>query len=115
MSNPSIRMNLSMDGREKKKVEVNGILRGQGLNMQMGKKMWLRKRDLMQLDRDMGHNNNNNNIEVRALVSWSVGNVVRNTLGEIVCSIKVEGLRYTMDKRRRLLGMFIRLFHISMQ
>ena len=31
-------MNLSMDGRENTKVEVNGNLRGKGLNMHMGKK-----------------------------------------------------------------------------
>jgi len=72
-------MNLSKDGRENTKVEVNGSLRGQGHNMQMGKKMWLRKRDLMQLDRDMGHSSSNI-IEVRALVGWSVGHVVRNTI-----------------------------------
>eukprot|EP00253_Pinus_taeda_P027303 PITA_27303 len=42
--------------------------------MQMGKKIWYHKRSLMQLDRDMGHNSINN-IEVRALVGWSVGHV----------------------------------------
>ena len=47
MSNQSVRMNLNMDGREKTKVEVNGSLIVQGLNMKMGKKMWFRKRDLM--------------------------------------------------------------------
>lgn len=99
-SNQSVRMNLNVDGREKIKVEVNSSLRGQGLNMQMGKKMWLCKRDLVQLDRDMGHNSSNNNIEVRALGGWSVGHVVRNTLGEIVHNIRMEGLRYTVHKRQ---------------
>jgi len=103
-----------MDGRERTKVEVNGSLRGQGLNMKMGKKMWLCKRDLMQLDRDMGHSSNNN-IEVRALVGWSVGHVVRNTVGDIVFNIKVEGLRYTMHRQCRLLGMLVRVFHVSVQ
>ena len=82
--------------------------------MQMGKKMWLHKRDLMQLDRDMGHNNNNN-IEVRALVGWSVGHVVRNTSGEIVYNIRVEGLGYIVHRRHRLWGMLTRVFHVSMQ
>jgi len=62
----------------------------------------------------MGHNNNNN-IEVRELVSLNVGHVVRNTLGEIVHGIRVEGLRYTVHRRRKLLGMFARVFHVSMQ
>lgn len=35
----------------------------------------------MQLDKDKGHHDN---IEVRALDVWSVGHVVRNTLGDIV-------------------------------
>ena len=47
-------MNLSMDGKEKTKVEVNGSMRGQGLNMYMGKKMCRHKTCLMQVDRDMG-------------------------------------------------------------
>ena len=94
MSNQSVRMNLNMDGRETTKVEVIGSLIGQGLNMQMGKKMWLRKRDLTRLDRDTDHNNGK--IEVRALVGWSVRHVVRNTFGEIVHNIRVESLRYTM-------------------
>ena len=45
----------------------------------MGKKIWHHKRDLMQLDMDMGHNNSSN-IEVKALVVCSVGHVVKNTL-----------------------------------
>lgn len=67
MKNQSIRMNLNMDGRERKKVKVDGSLRGQGLCMQKTKRMWHRKMDLMQLDRDMGQTNNNN-IDVRELV-----------------------------------------------
>ena len=113
MSSQSIRMNLSMDGRENKKVEVNGSLRGQDLRMQMGKKIWHCKRSSMQRDRDTGHINNN--IEVRALVGCSVGHVVRNTLGEIICRIRVESLRYMVHRRHRLLGMLARVFHVSMQ
>ena len=105
-------MNLSKDGKGRTKVKVNGSLREQGLRMQRGKKIWHHKRSLMQLDRDMGHNNN---IEVREPVGWIVGHVVKNTLGEIVCNIKVEGLRYTMHKRHRLLGMLVKVFHVSMQ
>jgi len=112
MSNQSVSMNLSMDGKEKTKVEVNGSLRGQEMNMQMGKKMWHHKRDLMQLDKDMGHNSSKS-IEVRALVGWSVGHVVKNTLGETVRSIRVEGLRY-MHRRRKILGMLAKVFHVSM-
>lgn len=109
-------MNLIMDGREKKKVEVNGSLRGQGLNMQMGKKIWHHKRSLTQLDRNMGHNrSNNNNIEVRVLVIWNVGHVVRRTLGYIVCNIKVVGLRHTMHKRHKLLERLVKVFNVSMQ
>ena len=80
--------------------------------MHMGNKMWLCKRNLMLLDRDMGQNNN---IEVRALVGWSVGHVVRNTFGDIVCNIMVEGLRYTINRRCGLLGMLARVFHVSIQ
>jgi len=47
MNNQSVRMNLSKDGRERKKVKVNDSLRGQGLNMQMRKRMWHHKRGLM--------------------------------------------------------------------
>ena len=54
----------------------------------------------MQLDRDMGHSNNN--IEVRALAGWSVGHVAKNTLGDIVCNIRVEGLIYTVHKRHMI-------------
>lgn len=106
-------MNLSKDVREKTKVKVNGSLREQGLIMKMGKKIWQCKRYLMQLDRDMGHKNNN--IEVRALVSWSDGHVVKNTLGEIFHKMRVLGLRYTVHRRCRLLGMLVRLFHVPMQ
>lgn len=62
MNIQSVRMNLSKDGKGKTKVKVNGNLRQKGLRMQMGKKIWRHKRSLMQLDKDMGHNNN---IEVR--------------------------------------------------
>ena len=55
------------------------------------------QRSLMKLDSDMGHNNNN--IEVRALLGWSVGHVVESTLGEIVHKIMVVGLRYTVHRR----------------
>ena len=65
-------MNFNMDGKERTKVKVNGSLRGQGLRMQMIKRLWHRKRDLMKLNKDMGHISNNN-IEVKTLVSWSVG------------------------------------------
>lgn len=95
-------MNLRKDRKGKTKVKVNGSLGEQGLRMHMGKKIWHHERGLMQLDMDMGHNNL---IEVRALVSWSVRNKVRNTLGDIVCKIRVVGLRYTLHKRHRLLGM----------
>jgi len=114
MSNKSIRINLKMDGKENKKVEVNGSLRGKGLNMHMGRKIWNHKRDLMQLGKVMGLNNNNN-IEVRALVSWSVGHVLKKTLGDIFHNIRVEGLRYTMHRRCKLLGMLEKIFHVSMQ
>lgn len=107
-------MNLNMDGKKRTKAKVNVSLRGQGLRMQMIKKIWHHKRDLMQLDRDMG-DNSNNNIEVRALVGWSVGHAVRSTLGEIVHIIKVVGLRYTLHMRCRPLGMLVRVFHISMR
>ena len=63
---------------------------------------------------DMGHIRNNS-IEVRALVGWSVGNVARNTLREIVNRIKVVDLRYTMHRRHRLLGMLVKVFHVSMR
>ena len=69
----------------------------------------------MQLYRDMDHNSSNNNIDVKALVSWSVVQVVRSTLGEIVRNIKVEGLRYTVHRRHGLLGMLVRVFDVSMQ
>lgn len=82
-----------MDGKERRKVKVNGSLRRKGLRMQMRKRMWHQKRDLMQLNRDMGHINNRS-IEVRALEGWSVGHVVRNTLRDIFHKIKVVGLRY---------------------
>lgn len=62
----------------------------------------------------MGHNNNNN-IEVRSLVGWSVVHVVRSNLGEIVHSIRVEGLRYIVHRRRKLVGMLVRVFHVSMK
>jgi len=81
MRNQSVRINLSIDGKENTKVEVNGSLRGQGLNMKMGKKMWYYKIDLMKLDRNMGHNSSRS-IEVRTLVSWSVGHVVRSIVGD---------------------------------
>lgn len=106
-------MNLNKDGREKTNVKINGSLRGQGLNMQMGKKMWHHKRDLMKLDKDMGHSSSKN-IEVMSFVDWSVGHLV-NTLGEIFCSIRVEGLRYIVHKRCRLLGILDKVFHVSMQ
>ena len=64
--------------------------------MHMRKKMWQDKRGSMQLDRDMGHNRS---IEVKALVAWSVGHVVRSILRDIVCRIKVVGLRYTVHRR----------------
>ena len=67
----------------------------------------------MRLDKDMGHNSES--IEVRELDSWSVGHVVRNTLGDIFCSIRVVGLSYTVHRRCRLLGMLVRVFHVSMQ
>ena len=86
-------MKLNMDGREKTKVEVNGSLRGQGLKMQMGKKIWHRKRYLRWLDKDMGHKNSNI-IEVRALV---------------------VGLRYIVHRRHKLLGMLARIFLVFMQ
>jgi len=113
MKNQSIRMNLSMDGKERIKVKVNGSLRGQGLYMQMRKRMWHHKRDLMQQHRFMCHINNNN-IEVRALVCWSVGHVVRRTLGEIIHKIWVVGLRYIVQRRCKTLGMLVRVFHVSM-
>ena len=56
--------------------------------MQMGKKMWYHKRDLMHLDKDMGHSSRFS-IEVRAWVGWIVGNVLRRTLGYIDHRIKV--------------------------
>lgn len=68
----------------------------------------------MQLNRDMGHNSSNN-IEARALIGWSVGHVLRRTLGEIVRNIRVEGLSYTMHRRSKLLGTLVRVFHICMQ
>ena len=86
MRNKSVRMNLSMDGREKTKVELNGSLRVQGINMQMGKKMWHHNRGSIWLDRDMSRNSN---IEVRVLVSWSVLYVVKNILRDIFDRIKV--------------------------
>jgi len=46
MNNQNVRMNLSMDEREKTKVEVNGSLREWGLKMQMGRKIWHHKRSL---------------------------------------------------------------------
>lgn len=58
-------MNLNKVGKGKTKVKV-GSLREQGLKMHKRKKMWHHKRGSMQLDRGMGHNNNN--IEVRVLV-----------------------------------------------
>lgn len=114
MNNQSVRMNLSMDGRENIKVEVNGILREQGLRTHMGKKIWHCKRDLMQLDRDMGHKSKNN-IEVRGLVGWSVEHMVRRTLGEIVCNIRMVGLRYIVNMRHKLFGMLVIVFHVSMK
>jgi len=77
----------------------------------MGKKIWHRKRILMEIDRDMDHNRN---IEVRALVSWNVGNVVRNTFGEIIHRITVVFIRYIVCKRSILLGMLGRLFLLFM-
>jgi len=71
-----------MDGKEGTKVKVNDNLRGQGLHVQMRNTMWHHKRDLMQLDMDMGHISSS--IEVRALVGWSVGHAVRSTLRDIV-------------------------------
>lgn len=115
MRNKIIRMNLNMDEKENTKVEANGSLRGRGLIMHMGSKTWHCKRSLMHLDRDMGHNSNNSSIEVRVLVDWSVGHVVRNTLGEIVHSINVEGLRYIVHKRHIMLGILVKVFHVYMQ
>jgi len=67
-------MNLTMDGRENTKVEVNDSLRGKGIIIQkMGKKIWHCKISLMQVDREMGHNSSNHKIEVRELFGWSVG------------------------------------------
>ena len=114
MNKKSIRMSLIKDGKEKTWLKVNGILREKDLKMERRKKMWHLKISLMRIDRGMGCNNNNNNIEVRALVGWSVVHVVRNTSGEIFHGIRMKGLRYTVHRRRRLLGMFIRLFHLSM-
>ena len=54
------------------------------------------------------------NIEVMLLEGWSVVHVVRNTLGEIVYRIKVVGLRYIVNRRRRLLGMWGRVFLVFM-
>lgn len=68
----------------------------------------------MQLDKDMGHNSSDNTIEVRELVGWSVGHLVRNTSGDIISRIRVEGLRYIVHRRHRLLEMLVRVFHISM-
>ena len=113
MNNESVRINLNMDGRARIKVELNGSLREKGIKMYMGMKISHCKIDLMQSDRDMGHNSNNRR-EVRALVSWSVGNVVRKTLGEIVQNIRLVGLRYTVWRRHILLEIFIRVFHVSM-
>jgi len=63
-----------MDGKERTKVKVNDSLRGQGLSMQMRKRMWHCKRVLMQLDRDMSHSSS---IEVLVLVGWSFGHLAR--------------------------------------
>jgi len=111
MNSQSIRMNLSKDGRGKTKVKVNGSLRGQGLCMQMRKRMWHHKISLMHLNRDTGQNKNNN-IEVLVLVGSSVGHAVRRTLRDIVHKIRVVGLRYTMHMRHRQLWMLVRVFHI---
>jgi len=64
--------------------------------MQMRKRVWQYKRDLMHLDKDMSHNNS---IELFALVGWSVGHVERNKLRDILHKIRVVGLRYTVHRR----------------
>jgi len=74
-------MTINKDGKGRTKVKVNNSGKEQGLRMQKRNKMWHHKRGSIQLNRDMGHSSS---IEVRALVSWSVRHVVRNTLGEIV-------------------------------
>ena len=74
--------------------------------------MWHHKRSSKQLDRDMGYSNS---IEVRVLVGWSVGHAIRSILREIVHKIKVVGLRYTVHKRHKLLGMLVRAFLVFMQ
>lgn len=65
----------------------------------------------MQLNRDMG---DNINIEVRVLDSWSIGNVVRNTLRDIFDRTRVVGPIYIVHKGQRLLGMLVREFLIFM-
>lgn len=80
--------------------------------MQMRKRVWHRKRDLMQLDKDMSHNSS---IEVFSLVGWSVGHVERNKLRYIFDKVSVVGLRYTVHRRCRQFGMLVRVFHISMR
>ena len=54
-------------------------------------------------------------IKVLVLVDWSVGHVVRSTLRDIFHRIRVVGLRYIVHKRRKLLGIFAKVFLISMQ
>lgn len=105
-------MNLIKDGKRKTKVKVKESLREQGLKIQGRKKMWHLKRSSMQQDKDMDHNSS---IEVMILDSWSVGHVTRNTLGDIFHRISMVGLRYTVHRRHKLLGMWDRLFLIFMQ
>jgi len=82
--------------------------------MQMRKRMWDLKRDLMQQDRFMCHIKNNS-IEVRALVCGRVGHVVSSTLREIVHRIGVVGPIYMVHMRHKTLGMLVRVFCVSMQ
>jgi len=91
MNSQSVRMNLSKDGKEMRKVKVNDSRKEQGLRMHMKKRMWHNKRGSIQLDKDMDHSNKR---EVMVLVSWSVGNVEKSTLREIFHRIRVVGLRY---------------------
>ena len=59
MNNQSIRINLSKDGREKKRVEVNDNL------------IWHHKRILMHLDRDTSHNSNNIDVGLCSILSMT--------------------------------------------
>jgi len=113
MKNESIRLNFNMDAKERIKVKVNGSVRGQGLCMQMRKRKWHHKRNVMQQGRFMFHLNDNNK-EVRALDCWSVGHVVGITLTEIVHNIGLVDLLYTLHMRRKTLWMLVRMFHVSM-